>query len=55
MMRVVADVLQLLGLMLLVVAGFVLWVPLGWLMAGVAVLLVGLSLDPRVRRVKGDR
>lgn len=53
-MRVAADVLQLLGLVLIVVAAFLLWVPLGWFAAGVTLVLAGLSVDPRVRRSKGD-
>lgn len=53
-MRLVADVVQVAGLVSLTVAAFLVWVPLGFAVLGVALVLFGLSVDPRVRRPKGD-
>lgn len=53
-MRLVADVVQALGLVMLVVAAFLVWVPLGFTVLGFALLVFGLSVDPRVRRPRGD-
>lgn len=44
-----ADFLQLAGLVLLVMAGFSVALPLGLFAAGVAGVVVGLAVDPRVK------
>ena len=49
-MRVMADLLQIVGLVFVAVAAFLLWVPLGLFATGLFCVLVGLSLDPRLRR-----
>jgi hypothetical protein len=47
---VVAELLQLCGLILVVVAAALVWVPLGLFVAGCGLLGAGLLMDPRVRR-----
>jgi hypothetical protein len=47
--RRVAELLQLVSLVLFVVAAFTVAVPLGLLMAAISVGLVGAALDPRIR------
>lgn len=46
----VAEILQVVGLALVAVAAFWVAVPLGLFVAGVSLLMVGLSMDPRLRR-----
>ena len=46
----VAEILQVCGLILVVVAALIVWVPLGLFVAGGALLGAGLLMDPRVRR-----
>jgi hypothetical protein len=46
---VVAEILQVAGLVLIVVAASLVWVPLGVFVAGAALLTFGLLMDPRVR------
>ena len=46
----VADLTQVAGLALIVVAAFLVNVALGVVAAGIALLLVGLALDPRIGR-----
>lgn len=45
-----ADILQLLGVACLVAAAWTVNLPVGLLATGAALLLVGLSLDPRIVR-----
>lgn len=53
-MKWFAEVLQLAGLWVLVVAGFVVSVALGLLVLACVLILVGLLLDPRFGR-RGSR
>lgn len=46
----VAEILQLAGLALVAVAAFMVAVPLGLLVTGLAAVLVGVAVDPRIRR-----
>jgi hypothetical protein len=47
---VVAEILQVAGLALVAAAAFMVAVPLGLLVTGLAAVLVGVALDPRLRR-----
>ena len=51
-MRIVADIIQLVGLVLVAVAAYLIWTPLGVLAAGALMILVGIVLDPRISRRK---
>lgn len=46
---VVAEILQVCGLILIVVAACLVWVPLGLFVAGVCLLGAGVLMDPRAR------
>jgi hypothetical protein len=46
---VVADFLQVGGLILLVVAAWLVWFPLGVFVAGVVLLGAGVLMDPKAR------
>jgi hypothetical protein len=56
-MSIVADVLQLSALMFLIVAAFLVALSLGFFAAGLCVMIIGVSIDPRISkvRVKSDR
>jgi hypothetical protein len=50
--RIAADIIQLVGLVIVAFAVYLIWPPLGVLSAGVLMILVGVVLDPRISRRK---
>ncbi len=51
----VAEALQWVGVALISIGAFLVWVPLGLFATGLLVIGLGVLMDPRVNRTKADR
>ena len=50
----VGEALQWLGVALVATGAFLVWVPLGLFATGACVIVIGVLMDPRVKRTKVD-
>ena len=55
MRKWVAEALQWVGVALIAIGAFLVWVPLGLFATGLCVIVLGVLMDPRVNRTKADR
>ena len=53
-MRLMADLVQIVGLVLIAIAAFTIWLPLGLFTTGLLCVLFGLSFDPRLKRSRSS-